>query len=466
MKWITTLNLLLTSFIIQAQYDLKSVEKFRCTSEIPTEFTVYDDRNSSPSFHSLAFDFFQEYAEYDSRYWTISQYIYPTADDAFQNTNAYPRDRIARSVTFDISNPVVFYLRINENVTNEPRILIVKYAIQFSLKPPGRYDFEVLGCPSEGNYTFDLLQALYHLYGENYMYEFSFFSSQEDAINNTNSIPESEWSNYITPHSQTTLFLKVAFNEFYGEAECFSIYPLNLKVPTFEAFIDQQNLKFCGVPYLLQGPYDPNNIYQFSNFEWYFNGIIKSEEKDVIIDGVGEWTVFFNINNGCRNSMRINIVEEDGNGYIKNVRSTMSQVIIEPMNDEEILEYSTDGIHWQPSNIFNSTEELIFTFYFKNRLGCIFGPFTYDISNFFNFLSPNGDGINDTWDIRTYLKQTDAVISIFDRYGKLITTGRINEILPWNGMYNNQPLAVGSYWYKILLNDQLIKEGNILLKSN
>ena len=466
MKWRLTLYLLIQSIVLFGQYDLKPIELSQCVSTVPTEYTIYDDPNSYPSYQSLTDDFFREYTEYDSRYWTISQYIYPTSTDAFEGTNPYTRDRIARSVTFEINNPAIFYLRIVENVTDNPRIIIVKYAIKFSRRPTGRNDFEIIGCQSGDLATYDLNKTLYDLYGQNYMYVFSYYNTYQDAMMNANPIPESEWSSYSTERSQTNVFLKIVFNEQYGNPDCFTILPLKLKLPTYDTYIDENNLLFCGVPYQLDGPYDPNNVYQFSNYEWYYNGELKATTKDVLIDSVGDWKVFFNVNNGCRESMLITIREEHGTGYIKNVRSTMNQVIIEAMNPEQIIAFSSDGLQWQTSNVFNSTEELQFTFYIKNTIGCVFGPYTYDISNFFNFFSPNGDGINDYWDIRTDLKQTDAIISIYDRFGKLITTGRINEILPWNGKHNNQPLAVGSYWFKILLNNEVVKEGNILLKTN
>lgn len=65
------------------------------------------------------------------------------------------------------------------------------------------------------------------------------------------------------------------------------------------------------------------------------------------------------------------------------------------------------------------------------------------------FFTPNGDGINDTWNIPDLRNFTNASIKIFDRYGKLI-----KEIKPsgegWNGLSNNGTLMPSSsYWFKV-----------------
>lgn len=67
-----------------------------------------------------------------------------------------------------------------------------------------------------------------------------------------------------------------------------------------------------------------------------------------------------------------------------------------------------------------------------------------------HFFTPNGDGIGDYWNIKdlTLVNQPQAVIYIFDRYGKLI-----KQIAPagqgWDGTYNGQPLPSTDYWFLV-----------------
>ncbi|SHL25962.1 gliding motility-associated C-terminal domain-containing protein [Chitinophaga jiangningensis] len=63
-----------------------------------------------------------------------------------------------------------------------------------------------------------------------------------------------------------------------------------------------------------------------------------------------------------------------------------------------------------------------------------------------NILTPNGDGINDTWVIKNIDMYRQNELKIFDRSGRLLYTakGYTNN---WNGTVNGQPLAEGTYYY-------------------
>jgi gliding motility-associated-like protein len=65
-----------------------------------------------------------------------------------------------------------------------------------------------------------------------------------------------------------------------------------------------------------------------------------------------------------------------------------------------------------------------------------------------NVFTPNGDGINDTWEI-TYLESyRDAVIQLYNRYGQLIFQSKgYNK--PWDGTVNGKPVPFGTYYYVI-----------------
>jgi gliding motility-associated-like protein len=62
--------------------------------------------------------------------------------------------------------------------------------------------------------------------------------------------------------------------------------------------------------------------------------------------------------------------------------------------------------------------------------------------------SPNGDGINDVWNIKYISSYPGAVIQVFDRYGKqvFISTGYST---PWDGKINGKNVPLGVYYYVI-----------------
>ena len=65
-----------------------------------------------------------------------------------------------------------------------------------------------------------------------------------------------------------------------------------------------------------------------------------------------------------------------------------------------------------------------------------------------NTFSPNGDGIHDRWEIKYLDTYPGATVEIFNRYGQLVfkSTGYSKA---WDGIYNGQPLPVGTYYYII-----------------
>ena len=79
-------------------------------------------------------------------------------------------------------------------------------------------------------------------------------------------------------------------------------------------------------------------------------------------------------------------------------------------------------------------------------------------------LSPNGDGINDTWNIQSLEDYPNASISVFDRWGKKLffsTTGSA----PWDGTFDGKELPIADYYYIIELDNGEKYHGVVTLKK-
>lgn len=65
-----------------------------------------------------------------------------------------------------------------------------------------------------------------------------------------------------------------------------------------------------------------------------------------------------------------------------------------------------------------------------------------------NTFTPNGDGVNDTWEIKYLESYQGATVEIFDRGGnKLFFSNGYTSA--WDGTFKGQPLPVGTYYYII-----------------
>lgn len=65
--------------------------------------------------------------------------------------------------------------------------------------------------------------------------------------------------------------------------------------------------------------------------------------------------------------------------------------------------------------------------------------------------TPNGDGDEDLWQIENIDGYPEAIVSIYDRWGKLLfqTSSYDNKTNAWDGKLNDKPCPSADYWYVI-----------------
>ena len=80
-----------------------------------------------------------------------------------------------------------------------------------------------------------------------------------------------------------------------------------------------------------------------------------------------------------------------------------------------------------------------------------------------NAITPNGDGVNDTWIIRDLAEIKNNEVMIFSRWGDVLFTARPYNN-DWDGTYNGKPLPAGTYYYILKLDDLgEVRDGNITI---
>ena len=79
-------------------------------------------------------------------------------------------------------------------------------------------------------------------------------------------------------------------------------------------------------------------------------------------------------------------------------------------------------------------------------------------------LSPNGDGINDTWNIQGLEDYPNASISVFDRWGKKLFFSTAGSS-PWDGIFEGKELPTADYYYIIELDNGEKYHGVVTLKK-
>lgn len=65
--------------------------------------------------------------------------------------------------------------------------------------------------------------------------------------------------------------------------------------------------------------------------------------------------------------------------------------------------------------------------------------------------TPDGDGVNDYWEVPVLVEFASSTVEIFDRSGQRVFTGGAGNF--WDGTYNGKEAATGAYYYIIVFGD-------------
>jgi gliding motility-associated-like protein len=120
---------------------------------------------------------------------------------------------------------------------------------------------------------------------------------------------------------------------------------------------------------------------------------------------------------------------------------------------------------WQPAHGFNNDNKPVIwgkveeaqsdiTLTVTDPFGCV-GTSTQELDPsvccavmFPNAFSPNGDGINDKWEIKYLNDYPECTVEIFTRTGQMIFQS-YGYATPWDGTYHGSALPIGTYYYII-----------------
>lgn len=203
----------------------------------------------------------------------------------------------------------------------------------------------------------------------------------------------------------------------------------------------------------------------FSKYEWTKSGdpTIISTNQILVATEAGTYTIKVKNSYGCENSGTINVTQS----VLANITGVqiVNQTATVEMSAVGDFEYSLDNLTFQNSNIFENLANANYTVYVKTKLGCIIGSMNFSIFNVSNILTPNADGINDTWKIPGLENYPGSEVKVFDRFGNLVLQKITTEIFEWDGTFNSRHLPTGNYWYFIKVSDGRLLSGWIVLKN-
>ncbi|MEZ2413430.1 T9SS type B sorting domain-containing protein [Muriicola sp. E247] len=192
-----------------------------------------------------------------------------------------------------------------------------------------------------------------------------------------------------------------------------------------------------------------------SRYEWS-TGETTSE---ITVSQPGIYTVEVTDSNGCSNIKTIEVLQINL-PVIEEIRTVDNNIVVNTSNVGE-AEYSLDGLNFQNESVFQKIPGGLYTISVRGDSSC-----SNVTREFFHlvvpkFFTPNGDGINDFFEVEGIGSLSDYEINLYDRYGKLIKNA-LGEPLRWDGSFNSRLLPSGDYWFTVRIENN-IYQGHVAL---
>lgn len=151
----------------------------------------------------------------------------------------------------------------------------------------------------------------------------------------------------------------------------------------------------------------------------------------------------------CTSNKNITVVENNA-PKIKEVVVDEDTVTMVLEKNEDYFQFSIDGNTYQDSNVFTNVPSGLQTAYVREINLCNYDQKQYIVLIVPKFFTPNNDGHHDAWEIKGMINYPLSEVTIFDRYGKLITKlSSYNN--SWDGTFNQKELPSNDYWYVLKL---------------
>jgi gliding motility-associated-like protein len=193
--------------------------------------------------------------------------------------------------------------------------------------------------------------------------------------------------------------------------------------------------------------------------EWYFNGDLVGTGTNYTATQTGNYDLNIikntpDVGSDCGYKPATIFVDKSSPAIATVITSTAFEnnidIIVNVTGGLGSYEFQLDGGQFQSNNIFydvSSGEHNITIHDLKGNCGDIY--LSAYVLKYPKFFTPNGDGYQDTWNISDLSsQQPNAVIHIYDRYGKFI-----KQLSPqgngWDGTHNGQPLPSTDYWFEV-----------------
>ncbi|SDR87329.1 T9SS type B sorting domain-containing protein [Winogradskyella sediminis] len=323
-------------------------------------------------------------------------------------------------------------------------------------------NMETDGNPSNDSAQFDLttrdIEVLDGQDAANYVV--SYYETQEEADLKVNPLP-TLYENIVNPQ---IIYARVDNDTPDGTGVdtsiCYAVAALTLQVNPLPEFNLEDSYTLClntnGSEVLDPLVIDTGLSATDYSFEWSYEGTIiaGATGPSIMPSQGGSYSVLVT---DMSTSTETNCTNMDITTVIESAPPSLSvELLTQAFADNHVLEavatgigvyeYSLDGGPWQDEGVFTNVSTGEHEITARDKNGCGITTESIFVIDYPLYFTPNGDGTNDTWNIEGI--GSNAIIYIFDRYGKLL-----KQLSPdgegWNGTFNGNALPTSDYWFTV-----------------
>ncbi|WP_298536543.1 T9SS type B sorting domain-containing protein [uncultured Algibacter sp.] len=371
-----------------------------------------------------------------------------TNDDA--ENNVFPLGN-----TYNYTSSVhTIHLRL-EDVSNGC-FTTTSFNLQINPNPVATIPPDLISCDDDfdGFFAFNLTENTNNVLGtlSQSLYTVTYFDAIANAEENTNALN--------APYSAKNGDIIYARLE-NNNTGCYDITQFNIIVHPLPVIPINDVVPLCdGIPISVDAyTGDPNDVYLWStNVNPPVNNS-SSSEIFVTPNELGDYSVTVTTANNCSYTKTFTVIESEQAEieFTSTVDFQDPNSITVDINLGRIgnYVYVLDGGNPQTSNVFDNVSFGMHVVTVRDLNGCMDiskEVFVFDIPK---FVTPNGDGIYDTWHVTGANQLPGTIVYIYDRYGKLLKTLPHNST-GWNGNYNGQKMPSDDYWFLA----SIVQDGN------
>lgn len=347
-----------------------------------------------------------------------------------------------------------YFATQTENNCESINRLAVTVSLISSL-PANDYAFSICDDLNDAKETVKLEDYNSYLISNTANYSFSYYKSLPDAENEVASNKITTASSFKLALGENNIYVRINSN-----TTCYAIAVLKITLFSKPIIPIQDVMPICENKSILIDAGSGADSYLWSNGK---------TDQTISIDNPRDLSVTVTKNYGTLSctSDKTFTVKTSNIAKITAIETTdwtdNDNTITVFVSGSRDFEYSIDGSNYQDSNTFSSILSGECVVYVRDKNGCGTATEEVYLLMYPKFFTPNGDGFNDTWKIKSSNIEDGLTIKIFDRFGKLLKELDSNSN-GWDGNYIGQTLPATDYWFAVTRANGKVYKGHFSLK--